>query len=81
MLKCGNVDMSKDSSKFLSAKKPVLDSRLEEATQSVIDKKFKRLSLDLDADLHKKLKLAALNKGVSMRDLSIEALHIFLNDQ
>jgi hypothetical protein len=80
-IKCGNVDMSKDSSKFLSAKKPVLDSRLEEATQSVIDKNFKRLSLDLDADLHRKLKLLALNKGVSMRDLSIEALENFLASQ
>jgi len=73
--------MSHDASKFLSVKKPILDSRLEGATQSVIDKKFKRLSLDLDADLHRKLKLLALNKGVSMRDLSIEALEAFLASQ
>jgi hypothetical protein len=67
------------SSKFLSAKKPVIDDRLVDAKALVVDKKLKRLSLDLDEDLHKKLKLAALNKGVSMRDLSIEALHKFLD--
>lgn len=69
--------MSKNS-KFLTARKPVADNRVDDAKEAVLDKKLKRLSLDLEEDLHKKLKLAALHKGVSMRELSIEALEKFL---
>lgn len=61
-------------SKFLTSKKPTADVRLEAAAEAVTDAEIKRLSIDMTANMHKKLKQIAASRGVSMKELVLEAL-------
>jgi len=45
------------------------------------DIKIKRLTIDIDERFHKKLKLAALKRNVTMRTISIRALIKYLEQE
>jgi hypothetical protein len=76
---CGNTETHKHGnvkmSKFLAIKKPNADNRLQTMVDKTTDEGTKRLSLDLPTAMHKALKQASLERGMTMRDLLLEALH------